>query len=100
MKIFFIIVFQFFLAGLMLIKPVVVCSYLYQDSNTSIVLELTENEEDKSEKKTMEECDEIFHSISIEWVSSAELVFSKKSHCIKIDQDGHIREIVPPPPKA
>ncbi len=77
-----------------------VCNYLYKDSNAVVVLELTESEEDKSEKTSLELCDEIFHAIGFQWASNLKLVVSKKSHGIEIDKDEHIREIVPPPPQT
>ncbi len=100
MKTLTILVFEIFLISLMLIKPILVCNYLFKDSNVAVVLELAESEEDKSEKTSLELCDEIFHSINVEWSGNVELVVSKKSHGVEIDKDEHIREIVPPPPQA
>jgi hypothetical protein len=85
----------------MLIKPILVCTYFYKDSSTSVVLELTESEEeDKSEKKTLEGCDEIFHSTSFDWIVVVESGVLKNSKSVETDMDEHIREIVPPPPQV
>ncbi len=66
----------------------------------SVVLELTEGEEDTSEKKSLEGCDEIFHSTNFDLTISIESVEHKNSKAIEIDWDEHIREIVPPPPQV
>jgi hypothetical protein len=84
----------------MLLKPILVCNYLIKDSNSVAVLELAENEEDKSEEKVFGSSDEIFHTPLVDGNNNTGAVALKKCTGVEIDQEEHIREIVPPPPQA
>jgi len=84
----------------MLLKPILVCNYLIKDSNSVAVLELAENEEDKSEEKVFGSSDEIFHISHVDGSNNTGAIALKKSTGLQIDKEEHIREIVPPPPQA
>jgi len=84
----------------MLMKPILACNYLIKDSNSIALLELAEGEEDRSEETSLESVDEIFHRINLELHNNFGTVALKKFPDLEIDEEEHIREIVPPPPQA
>lgn len=83
----------------MLLKPVLVSCYLLKDSKGNAIIELTENDEDKSEKKALESDDEINHSTKVEWNAGIKSIVFVKSFCVILNIDDQIREIVSPPPQ-
>jgi hypothetical protein len=99
-KILSILILKLLLISLMLMKPILVCNYLIKGANDIAVLELAESEEDKSEETSLESADEIFHWNHVEWSSNSKSAALKKLPRLEIDKEGHIREIVPPPPQA
>ncbi len=88
------------LVSLMLLKPVLGSGYFLKVSNVIAIQDLTEGEEGKSEESSLESCDEILHSINVDWTANLGCVVRKKSTGISVNIEEHIREIVPPPPQA
>lgn len=99
MKTISILSLKIILVCLMLVKPVLVSFYLLNDSRSRVIVELTENEEDKSEKKSLASDDEIYHSV-LEWNADVKSIALLKSGCVIVNIEDQIREIVSPPPQG
>ncbi len=90
-----------FFVGMLLLKPVLVFSYLFKNPVRNVVLELAENEEDRSSKETSSNTgDEFFNFVNFEWCSNFEIVALNNVIFISPDRDEHVSEIVPPPPRV
>jgi hypothetical protein len=90
-----------FFASMLLIKPVLVSSYMFKSPAKSIILEMAESEEEKSSKETSSKSyDEFFHSIDFEWGRNFELLALDKVSFPSPEGDEHVSEIVPPPPQS
>lgn len=100
MKAISILSLKIILVCTMLVKPLLVSCYLFNDSKPGIIVELTENEEDKSEKKSLEADDEIYHSTNMEWNSDGKSNVLLISFCAAANAEDQIREILSPPPQG
>lgn len=95
-----VLFFKIMLVSLMLLKPVLASANFLTDQSSNVVFELTESEEDRSEKTSFESDDEIFHLLNMEWSHHVGSMILIKLVDAETDIEEHIREIVPPPPQV